>query len=63
MQLATAPVRAIACADCSKVMRVKTMPVDSSGRPALTFRMTCIKCNSSGNYTVHDVFVVGGRRS
>lgn len=57
------PLRAIACKACGKILKIRSMPVDASDRIAVTFRMTCLKCNNSGNYTVHDVFVVGGRRT
>lgn len=38
------------------------MPVDASGRTAINFRMTCLKCNHGDVYNVHDVLMLNARK-
>lgn len=56
-------VRAIVCKACGKLLKISAMPVDASGRAAITFRMTCLKCHHGDVYNVHDVLQLNARGS
>lgn len=56
-------VRAIVCKACGKLLKVSAMPVDASGRAAINFRMTCLKCHHGDVYNVHDVLLLNARKS
>ncbi len=47
--------KVIACKHCAKLQRLKSAPVDLSGRPALFFRMSCLKCSTTDSYAQHDI--------
>ncbi|HOZ26689.1 MAG TPA: hypothetical protein PLH23_10920 [Hyphomonadaceae bacterium] len=57
------PVRAIVCKACGKLLKVSAMPMDAAGRPAINFRMTCLKCHHGDIYNVHDVLQLNARKS
>jgi hypothetical protein len=48
-------VKAIACKRCAKLQRLKEAPVDAVGRPALFFKMSCLKCSGTETYSPHDI--------
>jgi hypothetical protein len=49
------PRHAISCRACGKLFRVLETPRDAAGRPALTFRMACLKCLHTDLYTPQDI--------
>lgn len=54
-------VKAIACKRCAKLQRLKEAPVDVSGRPALFFKMSCLKCSGTETYSQHDIVALSTR--
>ena len=48
-------IKVIPCRRCGKLQRLVSYPVDATGRPAMTFRMTCTRCHGAETYGVHDV--------
>jgi hypothetical protein len=51
-------VKAIACKRCAKLQRLKEAPVDAGGRPALFFKMSCLKCSGTETYSPHDIVLL-----
>lgn len=51
-------VKAIACKRCAKLQRLKEAPLDASGRPALVFKMSCLKCSGTETYSPHDIVLL-----
>ncbi len=54
-------VKAIACKRCAKLQRLKEAPVDAIGRPALFFKMSCLKCSGTETYSPHDIVLLRTR--
>jgi hypothetical protein len=50
--------KVIACKHCAKLQRLTSPPVDSSGRPALFFKMSCVKCSATDSYASHDIVLL-----
>lgn len=51
-------VRAIKCRACGKLHRITELARDHAGRPALSFRLICIRCGHSDIATMHEIMMM-----
>lgn len=51
-------VRTLTCLACGKLHRVRELPRDPSGRLALLFRFTCLRCEHTAVACLQDIITL-----